>query len=149
MLQPRAFAARGDSEVRDAVRASFGRPWRTVGVAAELEPVQVKTFLAYGALLSTKAASDLADVDEPWAEEVRTGPAAVRMPPSNGLIDPGVGATFALRPLGVRVHRGYRCVPGREAAVDETEEEWLPELLSGAGHRPRRRRSLPWRSVPG
>jgi AcrR family transcriptional regulator len=72
LLQLQAFAACGDREVRDAVRESFGRMWHTVGVAAELEPVQVKTFLAYGMLLNTNAALDLTEVDEPWAEEVRT-----------------------------------------------------------------------------
>jgi hypothetical protein len=51
--------------VRDAVRESFGRLWRTVGAAADLEPVQVKTFLAYGMLPNTNAALDLAEVDEP------------------------------------------------------------------------------------
>jgi AcrR family transcriptional regulator len=71
-LQGTAAAAAGDGEVRDAVRASFGRLWQAVAGSAELDPVTVKAFLAFGMLLNTSAALDLPEVDEPWARQVRT-----------------------------------------------------------------------------
>ncbi|MGY4771419.1 TetR/AcrR family transcriptional regulator [Kribbella sp. CWNU-51] len=71
-LQGTAAAAAGDGEVRDAVRASFGRLWQAVADTAGLDPVTVKAFLAFGMLLNTNAALDLPAVDEPWAEQART-----------------------------------------------------------------------------
>lgn len=71
-LQGTAAAAAGDGEVRDAVRASFGRLWQAVADAARLDPVTVKAFLAFGMLLNTSAALDLAGVEEPWAGQART-----------------------------------------------------------------------------
>lgn len=65
-------AAAGDGEVRDAVRASFARLWQSVADTAELDPVTVKAFLAFGMLLNTNAALDLPQVDEPWSHQVRT-----------------------------------------------------------------------------
>jgi hypothetical protein len=72
LLQLQGFAACGDPEVRDAVRASFGRMWQTVAETTGLDPVTVKAFLAFGMLLSNGAALQVADLDEPWAEGVRT-----------------------------------------------------------------------------
>jgi hypothetical protein len=37
-----------------------------------LDPVTIKSFLAFGMLLNTMAALDVTDLDEPWAEGVRT-----------------------------------------------------------------------------
>ncbi|MGW5362959.1 TetR/AcrR family transcriptional regulator [Actinopolymorpha pittospori] len=71
-LQGTAAAAAGDAEVRDAVRASFGRLWQAVADTARLDPVTVKAFLAFGMLLNTNAALELADVDERWARQART-----------------------------------------------------------------------------
>ncbi len=71
-LQGITAAASGDTDVRDAVRASFGRLWQTVADTAALDPVTVKAFLAFGMLLNTGAALELADVDEPWAAQART-----------------------------------------------------------------------------
>ena len=71
-LQGTAAAAAGDSEVRDAVRSSFGRLWQAVADTARLDPVTVKAFLAFGMLLNTSAALELADVDERWARQART-----------------------------------------------------------------------------
>lgn len=71
-LQGIAAAAAGDAEVREAVRASFGRLWQTVADTARLDPVTVKAFLAFGMLLNTSAALELADVDEQWARQART-----------------------------------------------------------------------------
>lgn len=72
LLQLQGFAACGDPEVRDAVRASFGRMWQTVAEATGLDPVTVKAFLAFGMLLNNGAAIQVADLDEPWAEGLRT-----------------------------------------------------------------------------
>jgi AcrR family transcriptional regulator len=72
LLQLQAFAACGDEEVRDAVRESFGRMWRAVATVTGLEPVQVKTFMAFGMLLNTGAALDLADLDTDWSRQART-----------------------------------------------------------------------------
>lgn len=71
-LQGFAAAAAGDDEVRGAVRDSFGRLWQAVADRARLDAVTVKTFLAFGMLLNTSAALELADVDEPWARQART-----------------------------------------------------------------------------
>jgi AcrR family transcriptional regulator len=72
LLQLQGFAACGDPEVRDAVRASFGRMWRTVADTTGLDPVTIKAFLAFGMLLSNGAALQVAELDQPWAEGVRT-----------------------------------------------------------------------------
>lgn len=71
-LQGTAAAAAGDAEVRDAVRASFGRLWQAVADRARLDAVTVKAFLAFGMLRNVSAALDLAEVDERWARQVRT-----------------------------------------------------------------------------
>jgi AcrR family transcriptional regulator len=71
-LQGIAAAAADDLEVREAVRASFGRLWQAVADTARLDPVTVKTFLAFGMLLNTSAALELGQVDEQWARQART-----------------------------------------------------------------------------
>jgi AcrR family transcriptional regulator len=72
LLQLQGFAACGDSEVRDLVRARLARMWDTVAGTSGLDPVTVKSFLAYGMLLNNVAALDAGEVDEPWAHGVRT-----------------------------------------------------------------------------
>ena len=72
LLQLQGFAACGDPEVRDAVRDSFGRMWQTVAETTGLDPVTIKAFLAFGMLLNSGAALQVAELDEPWAEGVRT-----------------------------------------------------------------------------
>ncbi|MFZ2056682.1 MAG: hypothetical protein WAV54_04675 [Acidimicrobiales bacterium] len=37
-----------------------------------LDPVTIKAFLAFGMLLNSGAAVQIAELDEPWAEGVRT-----------------------------------------------------------------------------
>jgi AcrR family transcriptional regulator len=71
-LQGITAAASGDTELREAVRVSFGRLWQAVAERAGLDAVTIKAFLAFGMLLNSAAALDLADVDEPWAEQART-----------------------------------------------------------------------------
>jgi AcrR family transcriptional regulator len=72
LLQLQGFAACGDAEVRDLVRARLGRLWDTVADTTGLDPVTVKSFLAFGMLLSNAAALDVDEVAEPWAAGVRT-----------------------------------------------------------------------------
>ena len=72
LLQLQGFAACGDSEVRDFVRARLAHMWGTVADTTGLDPVTVKSFLAFGMLLNNVAAVDIGELDEPWAEGVRT-----------------------------------------------------------------------------
>ena len=71
LLQLQGFAACGDTEVRDLVRAPRDM-WDTVADTAGLDPVTVKSFLAFGMLLNNVAALDVDELDEPWANGVRT-----------------------------------------------------------------------------
>lgn len=72
LLQLQGFAAASDPEVRDAVRDSFAGMWRLVSDTTGLDPVTVKTFLAFGMLLNNGAALEVREVEEPWAHGVRT-----------------------------------------------------------------------------
>lgn len=72
LLQLQGFAASGDPEVRDAVRESFGQLWQTVAETTGLDPVTIKAFLAFGMLLNNGAALQVAELDQPWAEGMRT-----------------------------------------------------------------------------
>jgi AcrR family transcriptional regulator len=72
LLQLQGFAAASEPEVRDAVRESFARMWELVSDTTGLDPVTVKSFLAFGMLLNNGAALEVREVDEPWALGVRT-----------------------------------------------------------------------------
>lgn len=72
LLQLQGFAACGDPEVKDAVRACFARMWETAEDGTGLEPVTVKSFLAFGMLLNAGAAMDVEQVDAAWADGLRT-----------------------------------------------------------------------------
>jgi AcrR family transcriptional regulator len=72
LLQLQGYAACGDREVRELVRARLGRMWDTVTGVTGLDPVTVKSFLAFGMLLNNAAALDVGELDEPWAAGVRT-----------------------------------------------------------------------------
>ncbi|ACU73443.1 transcriptional regulator, TetR family [Catenulispora acidiphila DSM 44928] len=72
LLQLQGFAAASEPEVRDAVRESFAGMWRLVADTTGLDPVTVKTFLAFGMLLNNGAALELRELEEPWAQGVRT-----------------------------------------------------------------------------
>jgi AcrR family transcriptional regulator len=72
LLQLQGFAACGDSEVRDLVRTRLARMWDTVADTTGLDPVTVKSFLAFGMLLNNVAALEINELDEPWAKGVRT-----------------------------------------------------------------------------
>jgi AcrR family transcriptional regulator len=72
LLQLQGFAACGDSEVRDLVRARVAHMWETISESSGLDPVTVKSFLAFGMLLNNVAALDVDEVDAAWAKGVRT-----------------------------------------------------------------------------
>ncbi|MDF0532335.1 TetR/AcrR family transcriptional regulator [Tsukamurella sp. 8F] len=72
LLQLQGFAACGDPEVRETVRAGFAQLWDTTQRGTGLEPLTVKAFLAFGTLLNAGAAMDVEQVDEPWADGIRT-----------------------------------------------------------------------------
>lgn len=72
LLQLQGFAACADDEVRDLVRTRVARMWDTVAETTGLDAVTVKSFLAFGMLLSNTAALDVGELDEPWANGVRT-----------------------------------------------------------------------------
>jgi AcrR family transcriptional regulator len=72
LLQLQGLAACGDPDVRDAVRESFGRMWQSVAEASDLDPVTIKAFLAFGMLLNSGAALQVAELDDPWARGIRT-----------------------------------------------------------------------------
>ena len=71
-LQLQAYAACGDPEVREAVRGHLAGLWDTVSATTGLDPVTVKTFLAYGMLLNTTATLELTEVRSRWARGIRT-----------------------------------------------------------------------------
>lgn len=72
LLQLQGFAACGDPEVRDAVRESFGRMWKTISDITGLDEVTIKAFLAFGMLLNNAAALQVSDLAEPWSDAVQT-----------------------------------------------------------------------------
>ena len=72
LLQLQGFAACGDDEVRDTVRESFAAMWDAVSNGTGLDPVTVKSFLAFGMLLNAGAALDVDDLDASWAVGLRT-----------------------------------------------------------------------------
>ena len=72
LLLLQGLAACGDAEVKRAVRERFAHMWQVVADSTELDPVTVKTFLAFGMLLNVGAALDINEVDEDWASGIRT-----------------------------------------------------------------------------
>lgn len=72
LLQLQGFAACGDDDVRDLVRARVAHMWHTVADTTGLDPVTVKSFLAFGMLLNNVAALEVDGLDQPWATGVRT-----------------------------------------------------------------------------
>lgn len=72
LLQIQGLAACGDPEVQEAVRERLSHMWQVVADTTRLDPVTVKSFLAFGMLLNAGAAIDVDEVDEPWAQGIRT-----------------------------------------------------------------------------
>lgn len=72
LLQLQGLAACGDADVKAAVRQRFAHMWTVVADTTGLDPVTVKTFLAFGMLLNVGAALDIDEIDETWAAGART-----------------------------------------------------------------------------
>jgi AcrR family transcriptional regulator len=69
LLQMQGFAACGDPVVLAAVREAFGRFWTRAGELSDVDPLQVKTFMAFGMLLNIVAALDARGLPAGWAEQ--------------------------------------------------------------------------------
>ncbi len=69
LLQMQGFAACGDPQVKRAVRAAFGRLWTRVAEVSGLEPLQVKSFIAFGMLLNDLAALDAPALRSEWSRQ--------------------------------------------------------------------------------
>lgn len=72
LLQMQGFAACGDPHVKRAVRAAFGRLWTRVAEVSGLEPLQVKSFIAFGMLLNDLAALDAPALRSEWSRQALT-----------------------------------------------------------------------------
>ena len=69
LLQMQGFAACGDPQVKRAVRAAFGGLWTRVAEVSGLEPLQVKSFIAFGMLLNDLAALDAPSLRSEWSRQ--------------------------------------------------------------------------------
>lgn len=67
LLQLHAHAASPDvPEIRDAMRAGFGRLVDLVTAETGAEPLEIKRFFAHGMLMNVLLAMGAYDLDEPW-----------------------------------------------------------------------------------
>jgi AcrR family transcriptional regulator len=71
--QMQAYAACGDPEVRDVVRAGYGDIVTYVERVSGLGPEAVSQWFAYGMLLNVAASMDLPNSKEPWAARLLEG----------------------------------------------------------------------------
>jgi AcrR family transcriptional regulator len=68
--QMQAYADCDDDEVREVVRAGFGRLVDYVTTVSGAEPEQIRDFFAFGMLLNVFASMDLIDHPAPWAKDL-------------------------------------------------------------------------------
>ena len=68
--QMQAYADCDDDEIREVVRAGYGRLVRHVERVAPGDPVRVRDFFAFGMLLNVCGSMDLLDHPAPWAKEM-------------------------------------------------------------------------------
>jgi hypothetical protein len=68
--QMQAYADCDDDDVREVVRAGYGKLVEHVERVSEAEPERVRDFFAFGMLLNVFAAMDLLDQPEPWAKRL-------------------------------------------------------------------------------
>ncbi len=68
--QMQAYADCDDDDVREVVRAGFGRLVDYVERVSGAEPERVRDFFAFGMLLNVFASMDLLDHPAPWAKEI-------------------------------------------------------------------------------
>jgi AcrR family transcriptional regulator len=72
-LQMQAYAACDDPEIREVVRAGFGRLVEFVEQASGVAPPRLSRFFARGMLLNVVASMDLLHADERWARMLIDG----------------------------------------------------------------------------
>jgi AcrR family transcriptional regulator len=68
--QMQAYADCDDDDVRDVVRAGFGRLVDYVTTVSGAEPEQIRDFFAFGMLLNVFASMDLLEHPAPWAKDM-------------------------------------------------------------------------------
>jgi AcrR family transcriptional regulator len=68
--QMQAYADCDDDDVREVVRAGFGRLVDYVTDVSGAEPEQIRDFFAFGMLLNVFASMDLLDHPAPWAKDI-------------------------------------------------------------------------------
>jgi AcrR family transcriptional regulator len=71
--QLQAYAACGDLEIREVVRAGYGDIVTYVERVSGVGPARVSTWFGHGMLLNVVASMDLANCDEPWAARLIDG----------------------------------------------------------------------------
>jgi AcrR family transcriptional regulator len=71
--QMQAYAACGDPEIREVVRAGFGDLHAYVERVSGLDAAEVSRFFATGMLLNVVASMSLQQPDEPWAQRLLAG----------------------------------------------------------------------------
>jgi AcrR family transcriptional regulator len=68
--QMQAYADCDDDEVREVVRAGFGRLVDYVTTVSGAEPETIRDFFAFGMLLNVFASMDLLEHPAPWAKDI-------------------------------------------------------------------------------
>lgn len=68
--QMQAYAACGDEDVREVVRAGYGELVQFAERVSGAEPKRIRDFFAFGMLLNVFASMDLLDQKSPWAKKL-------------------------------------------------------------------------------
>jgi AcrR family transcriptional regulator len=68
--QMQAYAACGDEDVREVVRAGYGELVQFAERVSGAEPKRIRDFFAFGMLLNVFASMDLLDRKSPWAKKL-------------------------------------------------------------------------------
>jgi AcrR family transcriptional regulator len=79
LTQLEGYAACDDPEVRDAMRAGYGRLHLFVETVSGADEATVAGWFAHGMLLNVVAAMDLAGAREPWARRLVAGVAGTKL----------------------------------------------------------------------
>jgi AcrR family transcriptional regulator len=68
--QMQAYAACGDEDVREVVRAGYGELVQFVEHVSGADPERIRDFFAFGMLLNVFASMDLLDQKAPWSKKL-------------------------------------------------------------------------------
>jgi AcrR family transcriptional regulator len=79
LTQMEGYAACDDPDVRDAMRAGYGRLHLFVETVSGADEATVADWFAQGMLLNVVAAMDLAGAREPWAQRLVRGVAGAKL----------------------------------------------------------------------